>query len=211
MFTLIKREIYDHIAYYIGAIVFSLLAMIIMLFMARIMNDINEMILAPVAASMPVVLIFILGSTAMGVSQMRMDKNKKISAFLSTLAVTRDKILWAKIISGILAILLFFIPLLFMAAFLYKFFFPPVTILQSIFFNVYKVIFLISLSCYCIGLQTGWNSSRLIPTLGGLFLTCIFLTIIFVKGFSEELSVLLILFIIASLVRIRYRFISTSL
>jgi hypothetical protein len=211
MFTLIKREIYDHMAYFIGAIVFSLLIVLITAYVAYTVKETQEIFAISVVASAPVIIIFVLGSTAMGVSQMYIDRNRKVSAFLSTLAATREQILLARISAGILAIFLFFLPMLVTSAVIYRLFLPPITFFQSIFFDVYTVTLLTSLSCYCIGLQTGWTSGRLIPTLGGLLLACIFATIIFVKGFSGEISVLLILFIAASLVRIRHQFISTSL
>jgi hypothetical protein len=66
-------------------------------------------------------------------------------------------------------------------------------------------------ACYCLGLQTGWNSGKIIPTLGGIALTCIFVPLIIVKGFGLHIVVILVLFIVASLIRTWHTFMSTSL
>jgi len=66
-------------------------------------------------------------------------------------------------------------------------------------------------ACYCIGLQTGWNPGKLMPILGGLALSGFLILLIIIKGFGFEISVILIFFNIASLIRIRQTFISTPL
>jgi len=73
------------------------------------------------------------------------------------------------------------------------------------------VVFLMAFACYCIGLQTGWNSSPVTPSLGALFLTCILVPLILIKGFGVHIVVILVLFIIASLIRTWHTFMTTSL
>ncbi len=212
MFTLIKREIEDHIAYFLGAGILSGI-LIVLSILAVSANEASEPIVF-VALWVPVIIVLILGSPAMGVTQMYMDKSRRISAFLSTLPVTRGQILAARIVTGILAILTFLVPLTITAVVLLRLFAPPVPIhsgYSEFIFDIFVVTFLMSFACYCIGLQTGWTSSRVTPTLGGMALTSLLVPLILVKGFGLHIVVILLLFIIASLACTRHRFMSTSL
>jgi hypothetical protein len=78
-------------------------------------------------------------------------------------------------------------------------------------FEIFVAVFLMAFACYCIGLQTGWTSGKVAPTLGGIVLACIFIPLILIKGFGLQIVVILVLFIIASLIRIRHKFMTTSL
>src|SRR4030042_5849052 len=124
MLILIKREIYDHVVYFIGAFILS--AIFIMISIPAAINyDPDIPLLNPVALILPIILLPIIllltiGFAGMGVSQMYTDKNRGISAFLSTLPVTRDQILTAKIVAGVLAILTLFVPLAITTIILYK-------------------------------------------------------------------------------------------
>ena len=198
MFTLIKREIEDHIVYFIGVgIVSAILAIISIL----IVFEDNPV--APGAFVLPLItgpivvatIVVMVGLCGMGVSQMYTDRSRRISAFLSTLPVTRDQILTARIITGVLRGL----------------FSPPIPMYPGLIFDLFIVIFLMSFACYCTGLQTGWTSNKVIPTLGGLVLALVLFTLILVKGFGLHVVAILVLFIIASLACTRHRFMSTSL
>lgn len=210
MFTLVKREIIDHIAYFFGA--FMLSAIFIMISIpAAYRYDPDIPLLNPVALILPIILLLTIGFAGMGVSQMYTDKNRGISAFLSTLPVTRDQILTARIVAGILAILTLFVPLAITTFILYKLVAPPIPIYEGLFFDIYTLTILMSVACYCIGLLNGWTSGKRIPTLDSLILACIFVPIVIIKGLGLETSAILILFIIASFIRIRQKFLETSL
>lgn len=212
MFTLIKREIYDNIAYFYGSIMFLLMMGGTAIFITYYTSDIEAESLALLSVFLiPLIIVFMFGAMAMGVSQMYMDRSRKVTSFLSTLAVTRGKILIARISAGILAILIFFFPLKIIADILYSFLIPPIPIYKSVFSDIYLVTVLITIANYCIGLQTGWTTGRLLPMFGGLLLAGTFVTIIIIKGFELQLLILLILFIAASLLRIRDKFLTTSL
>lgn len=214
MFTLIKREIEDHIAYFIGAAFVS--AILAVLSILIVFED------APVAPSVfvlpsipgPIVvaaIVVMVGLCGMGVSQMYTDRSRRISAFLCGLPVTRGQILTARIVAGILAILTLLLPLAVTALVLRRLFSPPISMYPGLIFDIFIVTFLMSFACYCLGLQTGWTSSRITPTLGGVALTSLLVTLIIVKGFGLHIIIILLLFIIASLVRTWHRFMSTSL
>jgi hypothetical protein len=164
-----------------------------------------------VGIGVPIIAIVVIGICGLGVTQMYLDRNRKISAFLSTLAVSRGRILLAKIITGILVILTLLLPVAVAAEVLFRLFVPPVLIYPGIVFEVFITVFLMAFACYCIGLQTGWTSGRVAPTLGGIVLALIFIPLILIKGIGLQIVVILVLFIAASLIRVRHTFMTTSL
>jgi hypothetical protein len=212
MFTLIKREIQDHLVYFIGAATFAAVFIIMSISVIH-RYDPKEPPVFAIGLGVPAVTIVIFGICAMGATQMYLDKTRKISALLSTLAVSRNRILLARIIAGILAILTLLVPLTIAAVILMRLFtlHIPFPMYPGMVFEISVVVFLMSFACYCIGLQTGWNSSVLTPSLGALFLTCIFVPLILIKGFGPYIVVILVLFIIASLLRTWHTFMTTSL
>ncbi|NQT00908.1 MAG: hypothetical protein HQ580_02685 [Planctomycetes bacterium] len=218
MFTLIKREIRDHVVYFIGAAVLSAIFIIISISVISQFESSQRSGYNPgdsqvfsIGVGVPTIAITIIGFCGLGASQMYLDRTRKISAFLSTLAVSRSRILVARIITGILVILTLLVPLAVTAVTLLRLYVPPVLIYPGMVFEIFVAVFLMAFACYCIGLQTGWASSKIAPTLGGMALTCIFVPLIFVKGFGVHVVVILVLFIIASLIRIRHTFMTTSL
>ncbi len=210
MFALIKREIQDHIVYFIGAAAFSAIFILISISLIHSYNPRYPEVFS-IGFGVPAVTLVIIGICAMGATQMYLDKTRKISAFLSTLAVSRSRILLARIITGILAILTLLVPLTIATVILSRLYAPPVLMYPGMVFEISLTVFLMVFACYCLGLQTGWNSGKIIPTLGGIALTCIFVPLIIVKGFGLHIVVILLLFIIASLLRTWHTFMSTSL
>jgi hypothetical protein len=210
MFTLIKREIQDHIVYFIGAAVFSVVFIIIS-FSLISRYDPRKPPAFSIGLGVPAATIVIFGICAMGATQMYLDRTRKISALLSTLAVSRNQILLARIIAGILAILTLLVPLTIAAGILLRLFTPSVPMFTGMALEISVVVFLMAFACYCIGLQTGWNSNPVTPSLGALFLTCIFVPLILIKGFGLHIIVILVLFIVASLIRTWHMFMKTSL
>jgi len=210
MLTLIKREIQDHVLYLIGSVILAVILIVgltTFAFQQGTRIDWDDLI-APV---IPLAIIIMLGFCAMGVSQMYTDRNKRISAFVSTLPVTRTQILFARIATGILTILILLAPLGVTITILIRWFEPPIPIYNGIIFDVSLTMFLMIFACYCIGLLTGWNPSKVTPTLGALALTCILVLLVIIKGFGWEIAMILVAFIAASLIRTWQTFTSTSL
>jgi len=211
MFTLIKREIEDHVAFFLGAAIAT--AILIVLLVSAVLNydPPPDIPVYAVGLLIPVIVVVVIGLPAMGVSQMYTDRNRRISAFLSGLPVTRSQILVARIVTGVLAILIVLAPLTITGTVLRDLLLPPIPIYPGLIADMSVTAFLIAFACYCLGLLTGWTSSRITPTLGALVLTCILIPLILVKGFGLHIKVILILFIIASLVRTWQKFKSTAL
>ena len=210
MLTLIKREIRDHVVYFFAAVIFA--GIIIGISLTPIFESRRHYrLLSGLGTVITITAIVIFGFFAMGAAQMYTDKNRKISAFLSTLPVSRSRILIARMVTGTLAILTLLAPLAIASIIFLRLFAPPIPMYSGFIAEVFAGIFLAAFACYCIGLQAGWNSSSLVPALGGLGLACILVSLILVKGFGLHIIVILILFITASLVRIWQLFTSTSL
>lgn len=209
MFTLIKREIRDNIIYFVGAIAFS--TILICISIPPLYKPDTHVV--PLLDILGVIAV-IIGSLvffAMGATQMYLDKNRRISAYLATLSVSRNQILAARVVTAILAILLWFVPLIITAAIsirILKSYYDPY---HSFTFEISISIFLLVFACYCLGLITGWTEGKVVPALGGLILVLIFASLIVVKGFGFNFFVILIPFIAACLFCVRQKFISTSL
>jgi hypothetical protein len=210
MFTLIKREIRDHIGFFIAAVIFSGIlvgfSISLMFEYPRIEEAVSKM-----GALVIVMMVVILGFFAMGAVQIYTDRTRKISAFISTLPVRRSRILLAKLLAGALAILTLLAPLTITAIILFRLFSPPIPIFDRVILDVFTGIFLTAFACYCIGLQSGVNSGKPGTALCGLVLTFILISLVVIKGFGAQTVLILVLFIIASLIRIWHTFTSMSL
>jgi len=209
MLTLIKREIRDHSIFFIGSVILSVVLIglsIATLDGHRWIEDEETLGTGAIALT-----IIVFGLFGMGAVQMDTDRIRKISAFISILPVSRVRILLAKIIAGLLAILIAFVPLAVTVTILLRIHATPISVFYVMVFEIFSGTFLITLACYLIGLQAGWNSGRLTHAIVGLPLTCILLTLILIKGFTPEIMVILSLFIVASLIRTWHLFTSTPL
>ena len=210
MFTLIKREIQDHIVYFLAAALFS--AVLIVAIVSMVLGrDSYGPPPGALALLFPATVVVVIGFSAMGASQMYTDRARKISAFLATLPVTRGRILIARIVTGILAILVLLVPLAVAAAILFRLIVPPCPVYPPFVAEIFAVVFLMGFACYCLGLQAGWSSNKTIPTLGSLALTCAIVPLIIIKGFGLYIVVILLALIVCCLVRTWDEFTSTSL
>lgn len=209
MLTLIKREIEDNIVYFLGAVILATIAIAISIIVASHNNKDALLIIFLVFAVITGISMF--GFCAMGAAQMYTDKIKKISSFLSTLPVTRNKIFIARVTAGILAVLTFIVPMIIITKIHIYFLSPPIPLFYGMIPEIFAPIFLMNLACYCFGLNTGWSRTVLTPTLGGLALTCILIPLVIVKGFDLHITIILLIFVISSLIFIWHKFMTTSL
>ena len=198
MLTLIKREIWDNFLFILVFIVLSALLVFISAWLAYGEEDVKAI---SAVLSVLIIAIAALGLCAMGSSQMYLDKNKKLSSFICTLATTRRNIFVARIITGLLVIVILMLPIFITTKVLIRLFELPVPFYESIVHDVFFTGFLMALSSYCVGLQTGWSSNKIFPTLGAVVLAIILLSLVIIKGFDSQIWLILLLFIIASLVR----------
>jgi hypothetical protein len=204
MLTLIMREIEDNRVFFIGALILAFIFSV--LFLWWIYYGVFDDVLfggLPIWNAILGMLIF----CGFGAAQMYFDKGKKISALLATLAVNRGQIFAARVITGFLLVLIGLVPLVAVTitAVLTKSIEPAHSV-RLLYPEVSIPVFLLGFACYCIGLQAGWTSNRLIPTLGALGLSFVFMSVILIKGFGWEIYVILVFLITACLVRAWHRF-----
>ena len=213
MLTLIKREIQDHNVYILGAVILTAILICLTVFAAYniVYQYDHEDAVTYIGLSLPVIVMLMIGFSGMGISQMYTDRARKISAFLSTLPVSRSQILLARIFTGILAILIVVLPFVITSMAMTYLFAPPIPVFSGMIFDIFAVIFLLGFACYCLGLMTGWTAGKIAPTLGCLGLTFILTSLIIVKGFGPCTKGILILIIVACLIRTWQKFITKSL
>jgi ABC-type transport system involved in multi-copper enzyme maturation permease subunit len=217
MFTLIKREIQDNIVCFIAAA--GLSAILIGISISLIYEDPPRTDIAVWGISIGggAVFVIILGICSMGATQMGSDRTRKTSTFLAALAVSRNRILLARIITGILAILTLLVPLAITAVILSRRFAPSIPVYAGAVSEIFAATFLMGLACYCIGLLTCWTSSKITSALGAMgaigatVLPFVLVPLVLVKGFGSHAIIILILFIGASFIRTWQKFMSTSL
>ena len=227
--TLIKNEIHDYIGYFFGALIFSVIFIGISISIIYKYTSVGLPFFS-IGIGILVITIAILGFCVMGAIQMYTDRTRNISAFLLTLPVRRNQILLARIVTGLLAILIFFVPAIIAVVFLSGLLIPEITdndvvftsrlfihpvpmykVYKEMIFGITETIFLMATACYCLGLQTGWSPNKIIPILGSLILTFVLVPLIVVKGFGFQTNIILIFLIIASFARIRQKFMPTAL
>ena len=202
MITLIMREIEDSRLFFIIVIILSVaFSSMIGWKMLSIEEHQNPDIRLVV---MTISILFSCGGicifSGLGAAQMYGDRTKKISALLATLAIRRFTIFTARVLTGILLILLWLLPVALIVEYATKS--SPIANIGFLPMpQVWVVSFLICLASYCIGLQAGWTASKITPTLGALGLSFVMVWVFFIKVFSPDIYVILILLIAGSLLR----------
>ncbi len=206
MLTLICREVRDH-AIYLAGMLFVTAVMILLLILTAY-QGLQVAILLPVA-----VLIsgLMLGLCGLGGAQMYTDRAHRISPLLATLAVTRSRILAARILVGVLALLLALVPVLVATTILLRAFLPPPEFYGRMLVEVSLTVLLTGLACYCLGLLVGWSTNAVWRLAGGVLVPALLISFVWIKGAGPDVMVLLLLLIAATLLRIWHSFTSASL
>ena len=195
MFALIKREIEDNIVFYLMFAILSLGGSALMLGLAfcgdlEYPGDKWSLIIPGLLFT----AVGLLGVSTLGSSQMYVDRTRKVSAFLSGLAVTRGRLFAAKITAGAIGILLMIGPIVIAAMITVEKFAVPIPVRWEVFREVTLVVFLVYLSGYSMGLVVGWAITKFNPGLLAIALTILFLPFVIVKGFGPEAAGWLVLF-----------------
>lgn len=205
MFTLIKREIEDHVVNFFLAVVISATMVGLLAFFA--FNEFNDV--SGILVSLGILAL--LTCCAMGITQVYTDRANKISPFLATLAVTRGQILTARCIVGVLAILTLLVPTMVATVVLLCKFLPPIAFYWWAIVEVFITVFLGALTCYCLGLLIGSTTRRLLLVGGCLAVPPAVIVLVLAKGFGTQVMIVLGLVILASLGRIVTKLSSTPL
>lgn len=206
MLTLIGREVRDHIAYLLGLGIVTAIMIVVMILAA--FQELEAQLLTPVVI---LTLTLLLGLYALGAAQMYGDRANRMSSLLSTLAVTRSRILAARVFVGVLAVMVSFVPLVVTIIVLLWTFGPPLRFYGRIIVETSITALLTGMACYCIGLVIGWTTNKTRLLAGSTLLVALLASLVWIKGFGPEIMVILLLFIGATLLRIWRTFTLISL
>ena len=199
MWALIKREVED-MAVYVILYLFASISISGLLIYGHYEKSTRLISFAMTILTISLFAVCFV-STAFGVTQMAFDRAKKISTFLVSYAVTREHILSARIIAGALIQLLFYMPLLALILLLNSM--DSQSSLSNVygymFLRLFSISILSSLCCYVLGLVIGHLVLKDIFLFGTIIMTALLMTFFIVKGFSGDLFIILILFILMAL------------
>jgi len=206
MLTLIRREIHDNLIYALAPCVVSAMAIAAMVYAGYWGIAAAAFIFAPL-----LLLVSFTGLSVLGAAQMHADRTSRTSTLLSTLAATRHRILAARILVGLLVILLATVPVILTAVILLQAFLPPLELYQPMLVEIPVSAVLLGTACYGVGLLVGWTANWAWLVLGNFFLLLLCVSLVAVKGFGPPAMLLLAVFIVAVLVHTWHKFTSASL
>jgi len=200
LFTLIKRQIVDNAAFFLAAIIFSVV-LVIAIISITFSEDITYLSSYTIILIISGPVLFGIGSYILGLVQVHSDKNRGVTAVLSVLPVTSGRILFARLVVGTLIILTLLGPLAITGAVLWKFLGPPAWLFHNWLGDVFIGLALTSLACYCLGLYAARRDGTLASALRVLLLVPIIMLLIVIKGFDRPLLAVLLPFLAVSLFR----------
>jgi len=206
MLTLIGRELQDHFVYVMLAGLITVGTVII-----AILTAAWGIVWAGPMIALGMVPLLLALFCVLGAAQMYTDRANRISALLATAAVTRSRILAARVLAGAAIILAMLVPLLITTVAILYFTGAPLAFYGRTIAEVALTVGLSGFACYCVGLLLGWTTNKAFPALSVLFGILLVLLLVVVKGFGMPAIMLLLLFCIAALLRVWYRFTSIPL
>jgi ABC-type transport system involved in multi-copper enzyme maturation permease subunit len=212
MFTLIGREIRDNITLFIIAMFISMIGIIAIVMNVTYNHDTVGMtnILTMILSVFQGVgfWIFVL-CAAFGSLQIYGDREKKMSAFLCTLAATRRTIFTAKILAGVFLILAALLPLVITAVIILVKLAPELMSNQLV--KVFIIGFVNCLLSYSLGLRAGLMRNKILGVLYFIFGALVFLSLFIIKGVSTDTIIILAILICSSIYLVYQKFISDPL
>jgi len=206
MLTLIGRELQDHFVYIVLAGLITVGTILIVILIAA--WGVAEIGGVAVAGTIPLLLALFC---VLGAAQMYTDRANRISSLLATSAVTRSRILAARVVAGAAIILTMLVPLLITAVAILYLVGAPLAWYWRTIAEISTTVALTGFACYCVGLLLGWTANKAFPALGVLFGILLVMLLVIVKGFGMPAIMLLLLFSIAALLHVWYRFTSIPL
>jgi len=215
MFTLIKREVIDNIAVLLLAVIVPAFFIIVV-----VKGVLSGLARPPIGIPVVMVKVKILWlyllcgafvAAGCGAAQMHDDNQRKLSTFLSVQATTRSRILIARIVVGVMLILIMFVPLVLADVILLRVFARLAPLDTDFLVRSFASILANFVCCYAIGLQSGWRSSKLMAILFSVVLSAVLVLVVAIKGFGAESIIILALFTIASLIWTWQRFLRMPL
>ncbi len=206
MWTLIKRELQDQVVYILAAEIVSILMIGTMVYMAVLSERVA---LLGFAMAYGLTLLTVL--CLLGTSQMYTDRTHRISTFLATLAVTRTQIMAARMLTGLVVVLVSLIPVFVTATILLHLLYQPLAFYWRMIAEVFITMVLLGCGCHVAGLHTGWTTSKKGLIGGCVLLFALVVSIYFIKGCGYQSIVILSLVLATLVLRTWQKFLSVSL
>jgi hypothetical protein len=211
MWALIKREIQDRAFLFAAAGIIAIVASIITVVGVEPKDLSLGKLIMVVWVWMWLAFFGALLSAAMGSAQMYQDRTRKSLMFLCTMATTRQQILTAKIIVGILWMCILLGPVAVTDAVLYQLYPSVIPLEAGAMTRPITAVFMVCFASYCLGLLTGWHSGKLVPLLGWAALVLLTGSIFIIKGAGVEAYAMLAVFAAATLTVVWHRFMATEI
>jgi ABC-type transport system involved in multi-copper enzyme maturation permease subunit len=147
----------------------------------------------------------------LGTAQMYGDRANRISSLLATLAVTRDRILLARVLVGVLTVLGTLVPVLLTEIILLRISVMPLAFYRRVAVEISITTILMGVACYCVGLAVGGTANKawLIP--GNLLSLVLCVSLVVFEGCGPKAMAILLIFIAAILSRTWLKFTAASL
>jgi hypothetical protein len=203
---LILREIHDHSVHIGVCCVLSAIAVTILIGMI-----VYGVVGGGIAGVSVMGALLFLGFAILGVAQMYGDRANRISTLLATQAATRNRILVARIVTGILAVLITMVPAIALGVILLRLRVPPLEFYSRMVWDISAVAILTGLACHGMGLLIGWTTNRAWLIVAFVGLLTLLPALVVVKGFGPAAMAFLGLLILAAWARIWHTFTSMSL
>jgi ABC-type transport system involved in multi-copper enzyme maturation permease subunit len=163
-----------------------------------------------VAFTGPFITILLLAFCGLGASQAYGDRANRISSLLATLGVTRNRIFAARVLAGLLTVLVALVPLIVTTILLLWMFVPPLEFYGRMVVEISLTALLAAVACYGAGLLVGWTTSKAWLA-GSVLLLLPLVSLVAIKGFGPEAMAILLLVIGATLWYAWHTFTSASL
>jgi hypothetical protein len=206
MLSLIVREIRDNIVSVALPCLISALGITVAIIFA--FSPVREGVVVPIG---PFISILLLAFCGLGAAQAYGDRANRISSLLATLGVTRNRIFAARVLAGLLTVLVSLVPLAATTILLLWMFMPPLEFYGRMVVEISLTVLLAAVACYLAGLLVGWTTSKAWLLAGCVLLLLSLVSLVVIKGFGPDAMALLLLFIGAALWYAWHTFTSTSL
>jgi hypothetical protein len=158
-----------------------------------------------------VIPVLLLAFGGLGASQAYGDRANRISSLLATLGVTRNRIFAARVLAGLLVVLVSLVPLAVTNLLLLWMLMPPLEFYGRMVVEISLTLLLAAAACYFAGLLVGWTTSKSWLLAGNVLLLLFPMSLVVIKGFGPEAMAILLLFIGATLLYAWHTFTSASL
>ena len=206
MLSLIAREIRDNLVSVALPCLVSAAGMTVAIVFA--FSRVKGGIVAP---TVMFTVILLLAFCGLGASQAYGDRANRISSLLATLGVTRNRIFAARVLAGLLTVLVALVPLAVTTIVLLWMFVPPLEFYGRMVVEISLTVLLAAVACYGGGLLVGWTTSKAWLLAGSVLLLLSLVSLMVIKGFGPEAMAILLLFIGATLWYAWHTFTSASL